>query len=208
MIMDLINKGVIPGDKGLEMLDMPNMRSYYAVIKVDENQANRENIRLRSAPVEEIQMARQEAEMQKQQYLEQMGMDESMAREDPVVAQLLDQLDRPILPVNDWDNHEIHIYRHQFFMKSQAFEMLDPVLQEEFVKHVQAHKSAQQSQALTEMMMGGTTGGQPQDMGEMMQGMGGGQGELPAGQPPQESGQGGGGNQFSGIEQGAQQPAG
>jgi hypothetical protein len=207
MIMDLINKGVIPGDKGLEMLDMPNMRSYYAVIKVDENQANRENIRLRSAPVEEIQMARQEAEMQKQQYLQQMGMDESMAREDPVVAQLLDQLDKPMMPVNDWDNHEIHIYRHQFFMKSQAFEMLDPVIQEEFVKHVQEHKAMQQSQALTEMMMGGTTGGQPQDMGEMMQGMGGGQGELPAGQPPQESGQGGGGNQFSGIEQQGQ-PAG
>jgi hypothetical protein len=209
MVMDLINRGVIPGDKGLEMLDMPNMRSYYAVIKVDENQANRENIRLRSAPVEEINMARQEAEMQKQQYLQQMGMDESMAREDPVVAQLLDQLDRPILPVNDWDNHEIHIYRHQFFMKSQAFEMLDPVVQEEFVKHVDAHKSAQQSQALTDMMMGGTTGGQPQDMMQALQGgnPAGGNPAEAGGQPPQDpnSQSSGAGNQFSGIEQPAQQ---
>lgn len=209
MIMDLINRGVIPGDKGLEMLDMPNMRSYYAIIKVDENHANRENIRLRSAPVEEIQMAREEAEMQKQQYLGSLGMDESMAREDPVVAQLLDQLDKPILPVNDWDNHEVHIYRHQFFMKSQAFEMLDPIVQEEFVKHVQEHKAVQQSQALTEMMMGGTTGGLPQ---EMMQGGAGGGNPLEAimgGQNP-EGGQeesGGAGNQFSGIEQPAEQPA-
>jgi hypothetical protein len=138
-----------------------------------------------------------------------MGMDESMAREDPVVAQLLDQLDRPILPVNDWDNHEIHIYRHQFFMKSQAFEMLDPVVQEEFVKHVDAHKSAQQSQALTDMMMGGTTGGQPQDMMQALQGgnPAGGNPAEAGGQPPQDpnSQSSGAGNQFSGIEQPAQQ---
>jgi len=209
MIMDLINRGVIPGDKGLEMLDMPNMRSYYAIIKVDENHANRENIRLRSAPVEEIQMARQEAEMQKQAYLEQMGMDESMAREDPVVAQLFDQLDKPMLPVNDWDNHEVHIFRHQFFMKSQAFEMLDPIVQEEFVKHVQEHKAVQQSQALTEMMMGGTTGGMPEDMGELLQNGGAIEGGNPAGggnpaEGAQEST--GAGNQFSGIEQPAEAP--
>lgn len=203
MVMDLINRGVIPGDKGLEMLDMPNMRSYYAVIKVDENQANRENIKLKTAPVEEIQMARQEAEMQKQMYLQSMGLDESTAREDPVVAQMLDQLDRPIMAVNDWDNHEIHIYRHQFFMKSQAFEMLDPVLQEEFVKHVEAHKAAQQSQALTELMMGGTTGGQPQELQQMMQGLGGnGGGGQEGGTNPEQ--QSSGGNQFSGIEQPAE----
>jgi hypothetical protein len=210
MIMDLINRGVIPGDKGLEMLDMPNMRSYYAIIKVDENQANRENIRLRSAPVEEIQMARAEAEMQKQQYLQELGMDESMAREDPVVAQLLDNLDRPILPVNDWDNHEIHIYRHQFFMKSQAFEMLDPILQQEFVKHVEAHKAAQQSQALTEMMMGGSTGGQPEELQQIMGGLGEGEGNgnpAEGGGASSESGNSGGGNQFSGIEQPAEAPA-
>jgi hypothetical protein len=196
--MDLINRGIIPGDKGLELLNLPNMRSYYAIIKVDENQATRENIRLRQTDPEEITMAREDAESKKQEYLMQMGFvgedgqpDETMARQDPVIAQLFDSFDKPMLPVNDWDSHEVHIYIHQRFMKSQAFENMDPAIQDEFIRHVEEHKAVQQSQQLTQLMMGGTTGGQPEDMGEM---------QMP-GMPQIEGGQeSGGGNQFSGIE--------
>lgn len=203
--MDLINRGIIPGDKGLELLNLPNMRSYYAIIKVDENQATRENIRLRMTDPAEITAAREDAESKKQQYLMQMGFvdemgqpDEMSARADPVIAQMFDQLDKAMLPVNDWDNHEIHIYIHQRFMKSQAFENLDPALQDEYIRHVEDHKSAQQSAQLTALMMGGTTGGMPEDMGEL------------GGDPNQKSIGGGesaegGGNQFSGVE-GTTQP--
>jgi hypothetical protein len=194
--MDLINRGIIPGDKGLELLNLPNMRSYYAIIKVDENQATRENIRLRQTDPAEITGARKEAEDMKGQQLVQMGFvdemgqpDEMSARQDPVVAQLLDKLDKPMLPVNDWDNHEIHIYIHQRFMKSQAFENMDEAIQDEFIRHVEEHKSVQQSQQLTQLMMGGTTGGMPELEG--MPGMPGAGGESP---------EGGGGNQFSGVE--------
>jgi hypothetical protein len=208
--MDLINRGIIPGDKGLELLNLPNMRSYYAIIKVDENQATRENIRLRQTDPAEIIAAREQVEMQKQEQLMQLGyvdetgaVDEMSARQDPMLAQLLDKLDRAMLPVNDWDNHEIHIYIHQRFMKSQAFENMDPAIQEEFIKHVEDHKAAQQSAQLTQLMMGGTTGGMPEDMGEMgqmpgMPGAGGEQGAI-------EGGDSGGGNQFSGVE-GTTQP--
>jgi hypothetical protein len=76
-------------------------------------------------------------------------------------------------------------------MKSQAFENMDPAIQDEFIRHVEEHKAVQQSQQLTQLMMGGTTGGQPEDMGEM---------QMP-GMPQIEGGQeSGGGNQFSGIE--------
>jgi hypothetical protein len=194
--MDLINRGIIPGDKGLELLNLPNMRSYYAIIKVDENQATRENIRLRQTDPAEITGAREEANAMKGQQLVSMGFvdemgqpDEMSARQDPVVAQLLDKLDKPMLPVNDWDNHEIHIYIHQRFMKSQAFENMDEAIQDEFIRHVEEHKSVQQSQQLTQLMMGGTTGGMPELEG--MPGMPGAGGESP---------EGGGGNQFSGVE--------
>ena len=188
--MDLINRGIIPGDKGLELLNLPNMRSYYAIIKVDENQATRENIRLRQTDPAEVMASREDAENKKMEYLASMGYvdeegqpDETTARQDPVIAQLFDQLDKAMLPVNDWDNHEIHIYIHQRFMKSQAFENMDPAIQDEFIRHVEDHKAMQQSQQLTQLMMGGTTGGMPEDMGEM------------GGQPQIE-----GGNQFSGVE--------
>lgn len=195
--MDLINRGIIPGDKGLELLNLPNMRSYYAIIKVDENQATRENIRLRQTDPAEITAAREETNNQKNEYLMQMGFvdeagqpDEMTARQDPVISQLFDKLDKPMLPVNDWDKHEIHIYIHQRFMKSQAFENMDPAIQDEFIRHVEEHKSVQQSQQLTQLMMGGTTGGTPEELAGEMPGMPG----MPGGE------ESGGGNQFSGVE--------
>src|SRR4030095_7196458 len=103
---------------------------------------------------------------------------------------MFDQFDRPMLPINDWDNHEIHIFTHEKFMKSQAFEMLDPVVQEQFVKHVEAHKAKMQEKMLTELMQGGTTGGIPQ-----LEGMPGQEGQQQQGGNPD------GANQFSGIEQ-------
>lgn len=190
-IMDLIKTGLIPADKGLEMLNMPSMRSYYQLIKLDENHAARENIRLKQVDPEEIQMLLDQVQMQKDSYLQQNGIaSEQEAREDAVVAQMFDQFDRPMLPINDWDNHEIHIFTHEKFMKSQAFEMLDPVVQEQFVKHVEAHKAKMQEKMLTELMQGGTTGGLPQ-----MEGM---PGEA---QPESQGGNAEGANQFSGIEQ-------
>jgi hypothetical protein len=209
-IMDLINKGLIPADKGLEMLNMPNMRSYYQLIKIDENHATRENIKLRQLDPLEIQQIMQDVEMQKQQYLVQNGFvgpdgqpDEMAAREDAVVSQMLDQLDRPMLPVNDWDNDEIHIFTHEKFMKSQAFEMLDRSVQEQFVKHVEAHKAKQQSVMLNKLLQGGTSGGP--DLQAMMGEAAGAPMEA-GGMPAEQSGanQGGnpdGANQFSGIEQ-------
>lgn len=199
LFMDLISKGLIPADKGLELLNLPNMRSYYAIIKVDENQATRENIKLRTVDPELIQQVRDQVEAQKQEMLQQISMQEGMeitedmARQDPILSQQLDQLDQPILPVNDFDNDEIHIFVHERFMKSQAYENLEPVIQEEFKKHVEAHKAKQQMMQLTQLMQGGTNempgaqlGGSPSE--EAMPG-------DPNAQDPS-----GGGNQFSGIE--------
>jgi hypothetical protein len=46
------------------------------------------------------------------------------------------------VPVNIWDNHEIHILEHNKFRKSQQFEMLDPQLQAVFEEHVSMHQMA------------------------------------------------------------------
>lgn len=48
----------------------------------------------------------------------------------------------PAIPVNTWDNHEVHIEIHNLFRKRQEFENLDPRLQEEFERHVEMHRSA------------------------------------------------------------------
>lgn len=48
----------------------------------------------------------------------------------------------PIVSVNSWDNHEVHIQVHNDFRKRQEFESLDPKLKDEFEKHVELHRAA------------------------------------------------------------------
>jgi Phage portal protein, SPP1 Gp6-like len=51
-----------------------------------------------------------------------------MARGEPVVA-------------NDWDDHIVHVKVVENYMKSQAFELLKPEVQELFINHRQEHKT-------------------------------------------------------------------
>jgi hypothetical protein len=203
-VMDLMSRGLIPPDKGLEMLNMRNMRTYFNLVKLDENHANRENIRLKQIDPMEVQQLAEKTQQIKQDFIMQNGYaDENEARQDPVIAQFLDQMDRPMLPVNDWDNDEIHIFIHQKFMKSQAFEVLDPSVQEQFIKHVEAHKAKQQSTQLNQLMMGGTTNQVDPNAGGAMGAAEQLMGAL--GDPSQGNSQAGGtnpegNNQFSGIE--------
>jgi hypothetical protein len=195
-VTDLMNRGMIPADKGLEMLDLPNMRSYYQLVKVDENQAKRENMKMANLPVEEVQMAMQQADAMKQQYLMTHGMDENTARQDPVVSQLLDKFDRPLFPCNDYDNDDVHIFVHQNFMKSQRFENLDQSIKDQFEKHVQAHKDKQATAQLTQLMQGGSAGGGAPGMAPPGGGMPGANSGPPA-KGPNGGPNVGGNNQFS-----------
>ena len=49
------------------------------------------------------------------------------------------------IPVNDWDNHEIHIMEHNNFRKRQKFETIPVEFQEVFQAHVQMHEQVMQS---------------------------------------------------------------
>lgn len=64
------------------------------------------------------------------------------------------------IPVNDWDNHEIHIMEHNNFRKTQKFETLSEEFQEIFQAHVKMHEEVMRGQA--EQAMSGMGGpGQP-----------------------------------------------
>lgn len=49
---------------------------------------------------------------------------------------------QPIVQVNSWDNHEIHIEVHNNFRKRQEFESLPPHMKMEFERHVELHRAA------------------------------------------------------------------
>ncbi len=175
--MDLMNRGFIPPQDGLELMKLSSMKAYWDFTKVDENQAKRENLTMSELPVEIIQMARMQA-----QGIAQQGIPPEMGdpMDNPIAGQQMEMGNEPYVAVNEWDNHEVHLKFHENFMKGQEYASLPDPLKEEFKLHRQKHKDMLFSAQFEQMMM----------QGQATMGAGG---EQPAG--PE------GANQFSGVEE-------
>lgn len=203
MFMDMITRGIIPADKGLELMDLPNMQSYYEEMDADKRAAHRENTLFQMMDPDQLDQTLQAKDELKTVFLMQSGMpNEQVARANPVIAQQLDKFEAPVIPVNDWDDDGIHIQVHGNFLKSQTFQTLPQNVQQQVIKHYDAHVTKQQQKMLSQMMQGGVAGG----AGAAMQQM---QGQLGAAPPKGPNGghNAGGTNQFS-NQQPAQQAAG
>ena len=111
-IMELGDKGWLSPDQVLQYLDMAESGALYRDLKLDQRQAQRENIRM---------------------YEEWEDIIPTMEDED------MPGLFLGTLEVNSWDNHQIHILEHNNFRKRQAYEMLPEEAQEVFERHVQMH---------------------------------------------------------------------
>jgi hypothetical protein len=196
-LLDLMKLGMIPPEKGLELMEMGGIEKLYDEIKIDERAAQRENLRMRNLNVEEvfqhtkqIEAANAEAEAMAEQMNQQQAMMggmpqgmpspmqnepvpamggemplpgmEQMAPPQPEVpgaagmdpaANVPLQLPMNIVPVNTWDNHQLHIDVHNRFRKSQAFDMLPELIKDQFEAHVQMHAMALNQAAQAAMMM-------------------------------------------------------
>lgn len=131
-IMDLMKMGFISPQDGLKILDIGGVQKLYETLKVDESQAQRENIKLKRLTPEEIQGQQEQFQMMQQQG-------------DP--STLDTQTGQPLQPpppvaVNTWDNHDVHIRIHNNYRKTQAFELLSEEVKAAFEQHVQAHMAA------------------------------------------------------------------
>lgn len=146
MILDLMNTGHIPSEKGLELLELGGSHRILDSLQADKRQAQRENVKMREASVEDITgLAAQWSATA--QALEAQSIDPEMPDPDTGIPM------EPIaVPVNEWDNHDIHIEIHNLFRKSQAYESLSPEVKELFDKHVKHHEAARQGKALKELM--------------------------------------------------------
>ena len=176
LFMDLMNRGAIPVDQALKLMNISNMQSYWDEVDVDKNQALRENLAMSELDPQQTALARQQVQEQIQQaVVAQMppGMD---PMQNPIASQQMELANEPVIPVNDWDNHEIHLMVHENFMKGQEYETLDPAIKDEFQKHRQYHKDKLMQKAMEQMMQGG-------------------------GMDPNQDPNKGPGNQFSGIEE-------
>lgn len=157
-LLDLMKMGMIDPNKGLELMDMGGIDKLYDEIKIDERQAQRENVRLSRTSIEEIETYEEQRQTQKQ--VMQMMADSGeapppeavMGPVDPMTGDML-EMPLSILPVNTWDNHQLHIEVHNRFRKSQAFERLSEAHKQQFEMHVQMHAQVLNQAAMAASML-------------------------------------------------------
>lgn len=120
LIMDLMKMGFIDPSDGLEVMEMGGIAKLYESVKLDVRQAQRENLRMQRIGPEELMMQQQQT-----------------PQVDPATGEPI--LPPPIVPVNTWDEHEVHISVHDRFRKSQSFELLPDPIRSIFEEHVKQH---------------------------------------------------------------------
>lgn len=176
LLMDLMSQGFIPPEKGLELMEVGGVQRLYEEIQIDSAQATRENMKMSAVTEEDMEM-----------YLQTfMGQDPATGEPqlvDPNTGQPMidEQTGMPlppplIVPVNTYDNHEIHIQVHNNFRKGQEYEQLPQRIKELFEEHVNQHI----------MAMGGIPG-MPMTAGMNMMGAEGDPNAEEA--PPEEGGE-------------------
>lgn len=156
MFMDMLNKGALPPDVALKMMKLPNMKAYFDRVEIDQNQARRENQKIRELTPQQLQQAAQTADGMKQELMAKFGMNDPAAlANSPVGSQIEAMFNQPVIGVNDFDNHEAHIAEHSYYMKSQSYESLPPETQDQYKKHLQAHKDAMMQGQMNQLMQQG-----------------------------------------------------
>jgi hypothetical protein len=166
LLMDMMKFGWVDPVKGLELMEMGGLEKLYNDIKIDEQQAQRENLRIRRLDIQEIeqhamQVQQTNSQIQEvQEEIESGAQPEFQAQPTPLTTGVVPeeiaipgaetdpstgvplQMPPNIIPVNSWDNHAVHMEVHNRFRKSQAFELLSDEIKQQFEYHVQMHQQA------------------------------------------------------------------
>jgi len=179
-VMDMFAVGIIDQPTAVRMLEIGGVQKIMDTLNVAERKAQRENIKLKMLTPMEIEQTRMQA-MQ-----EMMAQLPPEAMEDPeIMAEIENMPAPPLVPVDDFDMHEVHIETHNKFRMSQEYEILPEEVKQQFASHVAEHERiVQQKQLMNFLEMipgdGSEAGGAP---------MGGDSMEVPV--PGPEMGPGG-----------------
>lgn len=184
LLMELAQNGFITPPMLLDMLDMGGISKLTQQIRIDRDQAVRENLQMKRLTPDDINMYNQQKTMEKQQGQTEQGPDGA-----PIYTQPDPATFPPMVDVHDYDNHEVHIKTHDNYRKTAEFEAQSLEVKAEFNRHIRLHHAYVDSQAQQQMqaaMMGAppsseSTGGNPASAMSPDSG-----GAPPAGQPPPE----------------------
>lgn len=150
LLMDMAKMGFISPENLLDLLPMGGVKRLTEIIKVDMSQAQRENLKMKKLDPLQLKMAAQE--YQQSMLPDPITGEVDPNTFDPMTGQTLTQ---PLpVPVNDFDNHQVHIEVHNRFRKTQEFELLDESVKKVFADHILQHQVFAMMSAQRDMMGG------------------------------------------------------
>jgi hypothetical protein len=129
-VMDFMKFGYMSPQEGFELLDMPMLQQWTTRRGIDKRAAQTENIEFKRIPQEQIMMA-------EQMYQQQVMM--GGVQPDPTTGQMPP---RPsVIPINEWDNDQVHIEIHELMQKGSSYKLLPQHVRDELENHVAQHKA-------------------------------------------------------------------
>lgn len=160
-VMDMFAVGIIDQQAAVRMLEIGGVQKIMDTLSIAERKAQRENIKMKMMTDMDIEAAKMQAQ---QEIMMQLPPEQAA---DPMVMMELQNMPAPvIIPVDDFDIHEIHIETHNKFRMSQEYEILPDSVKEQFALHVAEHERiVQQKQLMNFLEMipgdGSEQGGAP-----------------------------------------------
>ena len=154
-VFDLVSLGIIMPDQALKMLEIGGPQKVLDIINAAERKAQRENMKMKA-----LKDHPEQIEEHKMTFTEKALMEvgpEFLAQGMPpeeIMALVQENLP-PVVAVDDFDIHEVHIETHNRFRMSQEYETLPDEVKNEFEQHVAWHQQMggqQMQQALMAQM--------------------------------------------------------
>lgn len=154
--MDLFSIGAIQQPDLMKMLELNGFQRMMDVLKVAERKAQRENIQIKKLSVLDIEQATLVQQQQLQQALPQMLAQAQATGQplDPEILQAAQGGGTPplMIPVDDFDNHAVHITVHNAFRMGQQYPMLPQSIKDQFAMHVAMHQQYMQQQQMQQLL--------------------------------------------------------
>jgi len=160
-VLELVDRGLLDQVTALKMMEIGGVQKALDIMSVAEKQAQRENVKMKL--ITEQQLAEHEQafiEAVQQNAAAAAGPDEMpLDPNDPELLEVARAATPPLVPVNDFDVHEMHIEVHNRFRMSQEYENLPDQVKQQFQRHVEQHQAylqqLQQQQAAEQAPMMG-----------------------------------------------------
>ena len=154
-VMDLVSLGIIMPDQALKMLEIGGPQKVLDIVNAAERKAQRENMKMKALK-DDLGAIQAHNDQFTEKALMQVGP-EMLASGMPleeIMAQVQQALP-PVVDVDDFDVHEVHIETHNRFRMSQEYETLPDEVKDQFEKHVAWHQqmggAMMQQQLLAQM---------------------------------------------------------